>query len=277
MFPHRNLDSVSIGVAEWSLGYYGIRAIHLAAQVGCNAIHLDANNLGDRKHQKELIQISQDTGVKITALVINSLCDFGMCNFHSSKTGRIVWNLIQKAIDHAYSMQIDLVVLPSFDNGEIKSQEDYENTIFFLKRACEFSSVAIATENSLGAEELSRLLNLVDHKNLKVLFDTYNPVVWGYYPSELLLKISPKLCDQIHAKDGKDGIMGNALLLEGDANFNQTAATLMSLSFNGDMILENEYYLMSDNILPLIERDIRTIENLFNSDPSFRFKKHFIK
>lgn len=261
---------VHIGIAQWCLDCKGVNAVYRSADLGFSAIQIDAGGadgapfLDSEKTQNKYLQAVQDTGVEISAIGVNILNDYGLKNSVDSKASKEIWHFIKMSIDAAAKMGIGLVFLPSFDKNEIQNNHDLIRTIALLNNTCLYASefkVLIATENTLGVDGNLRLFKAINHPGLKILIDTLNPVLWGHCPSDLIKKLWPYICNQIHAKDGINGIMGNASLGKGDANFLETARTLQNLGFPGYIILENEYFNDAES---RVNEDMNVINKLFD-------------
>lgn len=246
---------VRIGVAEWCLDCRGPLAIYRAARLGLSAIHIDTEDsvanisLRSLKIQNAYRKAIDDTGVQITAIAVNSLNQFGMTHAPRSIQAERCWEMIQLALDAALNLQVPMVYLPSFNDGEIHNHRDLMRTADAIRRACvssEGSKILLATENTLDGKGNLELLAAVGHDRLRVLIDTLNPVLWGHSTSSLVEQLWPYMCNQIHAKDGTAGEMGNATLNTGIANFEETASTLCSLYFDGYLILENQYHIETE-------------------------------
>ncbi|MGH2481742.1 MAG: hypothetical protein ACRDHW_18985, partial [Ktedonobacteraceae bacterium] len=57
----------------------------------------------------------------------------------------------------------------------------------------------------------------------------------------LVKELHSFFCNQVHIKDGREGVIGNTLLTEGQADVTATLQILRDVRFSGDMILENDY------------------------------------
>ena len=68
------------------------------------------------------------------------------------------------------------------------------------------------------------------------------PSLWGHDVAAMIEPLWPHLTDQVHAKDGRAGQMGNAILGDGDAAFATTARELVARGFRGSLISENDYH-----------------------------------
>ncbi|NJM41807.1 MAG: sugar phosphate isomerase/epimerase [Anaerolineae bacterium] len=260
---------IHIGVTQWCLDRGGVDAVYRAADFGVAAIQIDAGESGvapflsNTAVRQGYKRAAQATGVKITGIVSNLLNVHGMTNPAGTVQANKCWDAIQMALDAAMDMDIPLVYLPSFNDGEIRNQTDLQRTAELLHKACEHvadANTVVATENTLGVAGHLALIDAVAHPSLRVLIDSLNPVYWGQRPAELLRELWPWVCDQVHAKDGTNKVMGNALLGTGEANFEETAETLKSLAFSGYVILENNY---ASDFEARLRTDIATLRQLF--------------
>jgi 2-epi-5-epi-valiolone 7-phosphate 2-epimerase len=265
-----------IGVTQWSVDGRGPEALHRAAALGFEAIHLssgepeDAQRLDDAALREGYLQAARDTGVAISAIAPGGLNDLGLTSPSDSPNARACWDSIRIAIDAAVEMDVPLVFLPSFRAGEIRDAGGMRRTADVLARACDYVAglpVTIATENTLGADGNLQLLAAAGRPDLRVLLDMQNPVLWGHSVAALVDALWPHLADQVHAKDGRDGEMGNTLLGEGDAGFPESAAALRDRGFAGTVISENDYH---GNRSQLAARDIQVMTQAFGAQVTGR-------
>jgi L-ribulose-5-phosphate 3-epimerase len=263
---------IRIGVTQWSVDGEGPDALHRAAALGFEAMHLssgepeDAQTLDDVSLRDGYLQAARDTGVAISAIAPGGLNDLGLTSPSDSPNARACWDSIRIAIDAAVEMDVPLVFLPSFRAGEIRDARDMRRTAELLASACDYVAgrpVSIATENTLGADGNLRLLAGAGRPDLRVLLDTQNPALWGHRVAFLIDALWPHLADQVHAKDGRDGEMGNTLLGEGEASFLESAGALRDRGFAGAVISENDYHGERSH---LAARDIQVMTQAFGAD-----------
>lgn len=260
---------MKLGVAQWCLGKLGLDSVWQAADFGFSAIQIDAGDelgnfpkIDEPSIQRAYVQAAESVGVSITGVAIGDLDIFGMTAPDGSPSARKCWNAIRRAIDGALAMRVPLVYLSSFEDGEIRSQADLERTATVIARACEYAQgekITIATENTLGAADQRRLVQMVGDKRVRVLIDTLNPILWGFYTPELINDLWDLMCDQVHVKDGTDGQMGNAPLGAGMGHVRESLEVLHAREFRGYLILENEYY---ENIGELSRADIKALRHM---------------
>lgn len=257
-----------IGVADWCLDVSGPDCFYRASELGFSALHMQLGSpderwfLGHSSVRNLHNKISGATGVRISAIAVNNLDDLGLLSTENASRCK---DLVQTAINTAAAMGIPLVYIPNFKNSEIQTDADLRRAAYFLRCACTFadkSGVGVATENTLGVQGLTRLLKEVNHPRLQILLDTLNPVLWQHDVIAIVDQMFSRLCGQIHAKDGVNGLMGNAPLGEGLAGFAFTLLHLKRLGFDGCIVLENDYTTDAES---RVRRDIATVMALLKA------------
>ncbi len=234
-------------------------------------MHIDAGgrNGSPLLYDTDILHLYQtaciDTGIAITGIAINMLNQYGLHSPHHTVNARKSWKAIKGGIDAAAALNVELVFLPSFHKSEIGTHAELLRTAEVLKCACIYGAgrqVLIATENSLGTKENLQLIQLVGQPNFRLIFDTQNPILWGHNPRELVKELYSFFCNQIHIKDGCEGVMGNTLLAEGQANVATTLQALQDVRFLGDMILENDYRYDTE---ARVKHDLRVLKSLLQT------------
>ena len=211
-------------------------------------------------------QAAAATGVEIAAVAPARLNQLGLTSAAGSEAAKACEANIVVAIQAAAAFGAPLVYLPSFVNGEIRSESDLRRTAEAMQVACDRAAahgLTVATENTLGAEDNLRLLAMIDRPNARVLLDTQNPALWGHDVADYAERLWPRLANQVHVKDGRDGRMGNATLGDGEAGVAATAAALKTLGFDGILISENDY---TGEHASRAGRDLATLARWFGSD-----------
>lgn len=255
---------MQIGVTQWTLDKSGVDAVSRAAELGFDVMQIDYGQFNDAPalHLPDVkaayLEAAETAGIKIIGVAANLFNDVSLVDPDADHTALILQmlNTIHDFCDFMY--------IPSFNASEIKTDADMQSTARWLNLMSDIASplgITIATENTLSSNEQLRLLEMVDHPELRVFIDSQNPVLWGHNPSEIIKTLQPYLCDQFHAKDGIYGEMGNALLGQGDANIEQTIETIKSLNITGTWVLENEYY--GSNTEARVKADIDFIRSFY--------------
>jgi L-ribulose-5-phosphate 3-epimerase len=264
-------SSVVVGVTQWSLDGRGADTVRRAAALGFEAIHLDSGELdGDLRLDDAAVRdayllAARESGVRIAAIAGGDLNALGLTSPRGSADARRCRDSIRIAIDAAADMGVPVVFLPSFRAGEIRDEADLRRTAEVLAEACDHvngRAVTVATENTLDAAGNTRLLAAADRPDLRILLDTQNPFLWGHPVAPMVDALWPHLVDQVHVKDGRDGVMGDAALGEGESDFAATAGALRRHSFAGTVISENDYH---GDRSSLAARDIATVAAAFRT------------
>ena len=96
--------------------------------------------------------------------------------------------------------------------------------------------ITICLETLLEPENLIKLLNLIDLKNIKVVFDTGNRVIQNSNLKDEILKLDQHI-GHIHIKD-KDIFGNNVILGSGLVNFYQVFSALNEIKYKGSLNFE---------------------------------------
>ncbi|WP_059105779.1 sugar phosphate isomerase/epimerase family protein [Shouchella shacheensis] len=241
---------VRIGICHWSLPVEGPAACELAAELGFEGIQLDIGQaekgfpLALPYVQEMYRNYAKQAGIEFPSIAVREFDHYGMTRKNGTVEKQIVFGAIEKAVSIAVAMNIPIIMLPSFEDGTIKTEEDFQNVADCLRYACDLalpSNTTIATENLLSIQEMKRLHEVVGRENLKLYFDTQNyPLRKDYNAAEMVEALAPHICE-FHVKDGKDGHMSGALLGEGDSGFNETMDAFRKVGYTGWINVENYY------------------------------------
>ena len=105
---------------------------------------------------------------------------------------------------------------------------------------------------------------MVDRNNFYLYFDSQNYNVFrGYSEISILEGLYPRMCNQLHVKDGE--VMSGGLLGTGPSNFHATMEWLGKHNYTGYILLENYYdvlplRLQNENPYKLLRQDIATLK-----------------
>jgi len=272
------MGNIKLGICQWAIPLSGPYGCILAGDFGLEGVELELGEyenglpLSKKTVKKIYKKIANNYNIEYPSLATNALLNYGLSNSPESEKGKVVKIIVDTAIETAEELGIEVIQLPSFEDGEINTQEDFENTVDHLKNACDAASsshITIATENVLSVDNNNRLFERVDKDNLKLMFDTQNYFLFkGYNPSEIIESLHGKIC-QTHIKDGSDS-MSSALLGQGNSGFFQSATSFKKVNFSGWVLLENYYDkwpLLDDHTtdpFELWERDISIAREHFN-------------
>lgn len=263
---------IEFGIVEWCLDCRGIDSIYRAAGLELSSIQLEVPGqerllaLSNPAVQRAYLQAAKDTGVEITGLGFNVVLGFRGMTTPAGTPGREkCLDIIKRGVDVAVAMGLDLLYMPAFAAAEMQTAADIANTAELYRQACraaQGSDLLIGTENTLGVADNLQLFALVDHPQFRLMIDTLNPILWGHQTAQLITRLSHVLCNQAHAKDGVNGVMGNAALDTGEGQFAAAAQAMRSVGFAGHVLLENEY---NQNIEAAIARDVAVLRQYFDT------------
>lgn len=271
-----------IGIVEWGFPFPGPYGLKIAAELGLKGMELDFGDyetgcpLSNPRVQEAYLECGQKYGVEFPSMALNALNVHGMSSGRGTLDGMIAMEVIRKGIAAAKRMGIPVLQLPSFhDNrGDIRSETDFYNTCEMLRFACDLSAdsgLILALENVLDAEKTLEMLDAVGCDRLKVMYDTQNYYLnHGYSQPALLEQLAPHVA-QIHVKDGFNNTISSALLGTGDVSFRETCAVIRRTRCTEWLLLENFYNqqplnLLADDTFTLIEKDIRTLVDIFGDE-----------
>jgi len=271
-------ERLKIGICQWALPMEGSYGSKLASELGLEGIQLDIGTnkrgflLSNKFVQEAYLEFGKEFGISFPSIAIPELDNFSMLAPEGSRDREIANKAIRKAIETAEAMKISLVMIPSFNKSEIKTEADFEQAVDCLQNACDYAKnkgIIIGTENLLSVNDVKLLFKKVNRSNLKLYFDTQNySLNKGYNTAEMLELLISYICE-VHVKDGKNGDLSGALLGKGDANFYNSMKVLKKYNYSGWIILENYYdqeplSLQNNSLVELLKQDIETLKEVIN-------------
>jgi len=260
---------MDIGVTQWTLDVKGVATVARASELGFDYLQLDAGGWSewpeklDATNRDAYAQASEETGVKLVGIGVNPVNEYSLLSRAGSDELRQAVAFVTRSLEQASYLNIPLVYVPGFNASEMKSDSDIRKTAEVLADLAGHAAehgIELASENTLDAAGQLKLLDYADSPNLKLFIDTQNPTLWGREVAGMLEPLKPHLCNQMHAKDGRGGVMGNAPLGEGEAQFERTAKEIKRLGLTPLLISENEY---GEDAERLAAKDSATLERLF--------------
>lgn len=267
---------IKIGICHWSLPMEGPYALKLVSELGLQGIQLDVGShkrgflLSYKEVQEAYLEMAEKYNVEITSLAVRELDNYGLTRENGTDEKNIATEAVMTALEIAKDMGIKNVMIPSFEDGDIKNEEDFNRVVEVLRHACDATindDITITTENLLSTEQNKRLFDIVNRPNLKLYFDTQNYHLRRQYnPAEMVNELFPFI-EEVHAKDGRDGFMSASLLGEGDSGFHETMEALKNNHYEGWILLENYYdqkplSLTEENPIKLLEKDISILKSV---------------
>lgn len=240
-----------IGICLWSLPIDGPYGCKLAANLGFDGVQLEIGSyerdfpLSKSSVQKAYFEIAQKHNISYPSIAIRVTDNYCITESSETKEKKIVMKAIKKGIKAAKDMNIPLIMIPTFEKSDIKTDADFQKVIEAFKFACDYGmeyGITVTTENSLSVTKTVELFQKVDKPNFKLYFDTQNYYLnKGFSSPKLIKELFPYFCNQLHVKDGKNNELSGALLGEGDTDFYQSMKELDKQGYSGWFIIENYY------------------------------------
>lgn len=269
---------VKFGVIDYALPGKQVGNIKLTHDLGLEGMQIiyltpeDEPFMLDYKwHRDYYMEMGDKYGVKFLSTNVSDFDKVGMTSPRNTEDGKFIYDTIDRVIDMAAYMKMDMVLLPSFNAGEIHNEEELGITAEALRYACKNAGkygIAVTSENTLSTDYISKLAKMVDSPNFSISYDTQN--YWrvarlDQVETAEFLYENNLLYPEIHVKDGIDSVISSKLIGEGNARVMDTLAYLKSINYSGWLHLENYYHRKplsnEGDAFDLIKRDIEILKN----------------
>ena len=144
---------------------------------------------------------------------------------------------------------MDMVLYPSFMDGEIQTEEDLIVTAEALRYACKEAQkhkITVTSENTLPKDRIRKLAELVNCPNFKVSYDTQN--YWRVAKLDqvdildFLQKKAICYIRRYMSKTVWTPVLAQSLIGEGNANVLGSIQYLKNTGYEGWLHFENYYW-----------------------------------
>lgn len=272
------MKQVKLGACDWALPGSGLYATQIAASVGLDALSLKIglyeNDYPITQPEMQNIYLSeqQKYGIEYCAIALNDFDNIPMQARKGTKEYDIVWDLLRRAVATAKALGVAIIQVPGFAASEVKTEDDMAHSARAFQYLCDAAGeadISVASENLMTPPEFTKLAEMVDRKNFYLYFDSQNYNVFrGYSEIDILEGLYPRMCNQLHVKDGD--VMSGGLLGSGPSNFFQTMDWLDKHDYTGYILLENYYDQLplrtqAENPYDLLQKDIATLKKAIQS------------
>ena len=224
---------------QWFPQEYWESEFFLASALAYNYIEL----IVERQHNKNN-PIWTDEGIKkikalteINKLSLHVICNDYIIDHSLIKDKRTVEQTI-KVIARAKLLGIQKLVLPLFEKSELTENkfDDYNNILKEIASAAQEKNILVCLETILNGKKLLKLLELINHPNIKCVFDTGNRIAFGHDIYSDILLLGEQI-QHVHIKDKNDQ-NENVLLGTGKVNFYRVFQSLSAIGYNGPYTFE---------------------------------------
>ena len=260
---------IKLGLCSWVLPIEEEKTFSFANELGFDglAINLKYNNgsltLLDEEMQKKYLELAKANDVVIATFALNEFFNYSMCKKEDHK---IVFDIIDQAIEIAQNMKVETFQIPSFLASNIENEEQFNNTLTCLKYACDKvkgKGIKIGWENPMDRDSNKLMLEKVNSEDFFIYYDTQNPVVCSNLDNVQLAKDLKDDVKEIHAKDSLDDPNAELYIWEGTKKFTEVMEVFRDNNYSGWIIIESEYKAFK-NYVNIIKKDREYILNLMD-------------
>jgi len=172
----------------------------------------------------------------------NNLLNYTFCddyfinhNFIKSRKFKDYIDIIVKNLS---LIKIKIYVLALFEKSEInnKNFHHFASNLRYVSKKLKAKNIKLALETNLDVKYIKQLLNLVDSKNLFIVYDTGNRLKKKNFQYQEIIELKKLIC-HVHLKD-KNWHGQNVVLGSGKVNFKKIFKALQKISYNGKYTFE---------------------------------------
>lgn len=272
---------VNFGAIDFALPGKRIGNIKLAGDLGLSGIQIiyitpdDEPFMLDHKWFRDYyLEMGDKYNIRFPSVNVSDFDYVGMLHPKNTEKGKLVYDIIDRTMDMASYMKMDMVLYPSFGDGEIRTDEELHITAEALQYGCKEAAkhgMVVTSENTLSPEWTLKLAKAVDCSNFSISYDTQNYWRVARLPQLEVIDFLYKnnlLYPEIHVKDGIDSVISSQLIGNGNANVMGSLEYLKNIKYDGWLYLENYYGKrplceQDSDIFNLIKKDIATLKTFF--------------
>ena len=205
----------------------GINFIELIAEIN----HNPNNPIWTDQGLNELKQLSQNNN-----LYLHSLCNDYIIQNHINEDRVIEQNI--NLLKQCSKIGIKKYIMPFFEKSELHpgNYNEFKSAITTIADEADRFNICVSLETILTGKELLNLLELINHNNIKIVYDTGNRVAFGHDLSGDIELLSDNI-NHVHIKD-KNIKNDNVILGTGLVNFYDVFHSLMKIEYSGSYVFE---------------------------------------
>ncbi|MEO8764335.1 MAG: sugar phosphate isomerase/epimerase family protein [Ginsengibacter sp.] len=195
-----------IGACDWSLGKGSDPgAFEIARKIGVDGIMVDIGyekdnlHLREKKVQQQYLDLSKQTGIKISSIAIGELN--GVPYKSDPRTEQWVWD----SVTVAKNLQVPVVLLAFFYKNDLRNDDAGKKEVIKRLRQvaphAEKNGVILGIESYLSADEHLDIIDKVGSPNIKVYYDFRNTADAGHDTITEFKKLGKNLVSELHIKE----------------------------------------------------------------------------
>lgn len=240
----RLLSTFKSNYQSHPIGYWQ-EEFFIAKDIGINSIefivdsYLYSNNpILNRKGIKEIEMLIEKTGIRVSSICADIFMNWPIQKIISIEED-IYLEIIKTMIKNLSILGGKDIVIPFVDNSRIKTREEENKIINFLKKlesCASKNNINICLETDLKPELFQKFLEKSNNEMVKVNYDVGNSASLGYKFSEEINLYSDKITN-IHIKDRLfNG--GPVFLGEGDAELKSVKEFIINSMYSGTLTFQ---------------------------------------
>jgi hexulose-6-phosphate isomerase len=208
-----------------------------------------SNPILTKDGRKEILYLSKHNDVNLENIVFDwflSYPFFQKNEILQQKNIEKFLSLMQNCEDVGFKR----IIFPLLDKNKIHTENEIKLLVKYFEKKIikQFDdlNIEIHFETSLPPKKEKLLMNLFNHKKIKICFDMGNSASEGYDPIEVI-DILENMIGSIHIKDRKLG-SSSVPLGQGDVKFLEIFQSLDNINFDGPISFQIYRNKDSDNI-----------------------------
>jgi L-ribulose-5-phosphate 3-epimerase len=229
-----------IAACDWSLGKSSdTGAFEIAKQIGLDGIMVNMGSEKDNLHlreknvQQQYLELSKQTGIKISSVAIGELNDVPYKS--DPRTEQWVWD----SVDVAKNLNVAVVLLAFFSKNDLRNDDaGKKEVITRLKKVAphaEKHGIILGIESYLNADEHIEIIDQVGSKNIKVYYDFRNTADAGFDTVKEFKKLGKEMICELHMKEN------GFLLGKGTLDWTAIGNAVYEAGFYGDGWMQIEW------------------------------------
>jgi L-ribulose-5-phosphate 3-epimerase len=198
----------------------------------------DVNPIVTDEGVREIERLNVMHRVAVESVCADWFMDFPLVGV-DAQTASVRWAHLAWLLNRCGAMKIKRVVLPFVDASALRGAEDVSAVaagIASLFEVVDHANIELHLETALSPADFAELLSRIPNARVKVNYDAGNSASLGYRPQDEFSAYGNRV-GSVHLKDRKLGA-GTVPLGTGDTDFEALFASLRSVKYRGDFILQ---------------------------------------